>query len=449
MASRVGAFVAAELPALAGARALLAVSGGADSCAMAGLMLSGGIVARGSMLAHFDHRLRGEGESRRERQAVDTLAARLRVPAVHGSWARPVPGEAAAREARYAFLRDAALSAGAAGVVTGHTGDDQAETVLMRILRGAGVHGLAGMRADASWPGGGAPLRVWRPLLCLTRDETRAWCVANAIVWHDDPSNDERRYLRNRVRHDVLPAMERCTPDLRTSLAGLALRARAVADATDLAVRAALASKEHTGGSVRLSRDELRTMPPELVPYAFRAALIDLLGDARDVGRVHYAAFARAVAGRTGAECRFPRGLVLRVDADAIVLSAGPVAEATIAPGFERPLPFTGEAGAWRLSIAPVREGGAADIVAPPGAIVRGRRPGDRVKPRGMGGRHRKLQDVLVDRKVPRRLRDAMPVIAVGADVLWTPYGASEVDGEGEAYRVAAAPIGPGVTAHR
>jgi tRNA(Ile)-lysidine synthetase-like protein len=146
---------------------------------------------------------------------------------------------------------------------------------------------------------------------------------------------------------------------------------------------------------------------------------------------------ARAAAAATGSTYQLPRGVVVTVDSDAVIVSRGPL-EATVIPeGFAAPLPFAGVAGGWRISVQPVASG----LLLPARAVVRGRRPGDRMRPRGFGG-SRKLQDVYVDRKVPRRLRDSAPVVALGGDVFWTPFAAAAPYDGGTAYAIEACTVG-------
>lgn len=161
------------------------MSGGADSTALAVLAVAHGLDAT---LVHVDHGLRpgSEVEARMVAALAAALGARFRSERI--TVTRGSNLEARAREARYAVL--------ASDVLTGHTADDQAETVLVNLLRGAGLSGLAGMR-----PG------VRRPLLALRRSETAALCADLGLRTVIDPSNDDRRFLRNRVRHELLPLM--------------------------------------------------------------------------------------------------------------------------------------------------------------------------------------------------------------------------------------------------
>lgn len=438
LAQRVRAYAAEQTPALAGERVVLAASGGADSMAMAGLLCEAGLASSATaVVAHFDHRLRGEGAAIRDRAAVEELCRRYGLPLETGAWEEPRKGEAAAREARYRFLGEVAGRRSAAAVVTGHTLDDQVETVMLHMMRGSGPYGLAGMAPDAPWPlGGKLSPRLMRPLLCIEREETRAYCAARGLRYVDDESNDDASFLRNRVRRDLLPQLDEMSPDARRTVAQLAEKTRAGIVTLERAVAHALL--EQSSDFVRLSRGALREMTSELAPYAYRQALVALLGDARDFSRRHFALMSQAVDGTTGSMLRLPRGAVLTVDPDAIVLSIGELRVPPVAVEIEEPLPFTGRLGVWHLAIAPADGAGeGAVLAAPAGTVVRARRPGDRIQPRGMAG-HKKLQDYYVDRKVPRRERDAAPVVACGGDVLWTPFGAAEDAAEGTRYRIAA-----------
>lgn len=413
---------------------VVAVSGGGDSCALLALLCETRAVAPERVVAaHFDHRLRGESASRDETRAVRALCDRYGVRVEIGAWEAPVATEAAAREARYAFLSDVARRHGAAAVATGHTSDDQVETVLMHALRGAGLYGLAGMTAVSPWPL--APHegpRLLRPLLALSRAETHAYCDALGIAYVDDASNRDTAYLRNRVRRDLLPAIDALTPDGRRAILRLADEARAALQAIAPVADALLVDD---GGGVRISRAVLRGLPPGLRPHVHRRALARLLGDARHFDRRHYALLARVHDARTGSTFELPRGIVATVDAGHVVLSVGPLDAPRVDPGVVRAVPFEGTIGAWRLAVAASeREDG---VRLPAGAVVRARRPGDRIAPRGMRG-HKKLQDYYVDRKVPRREREGAPVIAVGGDVLWTPFGGAATWDEGAWYAVRA-----------
>jgi tRNA(Ile)-lysidine synthase len=415
---------------------VVAVSGGADSCALLALLCETAVVPRDRILvAHFDHRLRGEDDARADLRAVESLCARYGVPLETEAWNAPVAKEAAAREARYAFLADVAAKHGAGVVVTGHTADDQVETVVMHALRGAGLYGLAGMAVSSWWPfvSQDGP-RLVRPLLGVSRDETHAYCAARAIAFSVDASNADHRFLRNRIRGTVLPAVDAAMPEGRTAILALADEARAGIEAIIPVVDALIVDDD--AGRVRIARAGLRSLAPALVAHAYRRALLRLLGDAREFEQRHYAILARAHAGRTGSTFEMPRGVVATVEYDAVVLSIGVLPRAVIDGTVEHALPFIGVLGGWRIEVLASGDGDGPHVLAlPDGAVVRGRRAGDRIQPRGMRG-HKKLQDYYVDRKVPRRERDAAPVIAAGGDVLWTTFGSAQPRIGGRLYAV-------------
>ena len=179
-------------------------------------------------VAHFDHQLREPAETAADRQFVEELAAAAGVPIVSG--AGDVPArvrerketvEEAARNLRYCFLAAEAGRAGADAVAVGHTQDDRAETVLMHIVRGSGLDGLADMARAVGWPFGEGP-EIARPLLGLSREETRRYCVESGIEPRDDPTNELLVATRNRVRHEVLPALRAINPRIEEALCRLA-----------------------------------------------------------------------------------------------------------------------------------------------------------------------------------------------------------------------------------
>ncbi len=231
-----------------GSRVLVAVSGGADSVA---LLLALRSVAREFGIdvraAHLHHRLRG-AEADADLASVRELCARLDVPLEWARWnararmkRRGGSGQAGLRALRRAFLAGAARRAGAVAIATAHTADDQLETVLMRLLRGTGLTGLAGMR-----PRRGAWIK---PLLEATRAEVEADLRAQGVPWRDDRSNESRAYLRNRLRHEAIPALLGALAPGPAAVSTPAPEARAA-----LARRVARAANEARGASDLLER---------------------------------------------------------------------------------------------------------------------------------------------------------------------------------------------------
>jgi len=236
---------------------VVACSGGADSLALLALSVDAEL---SPVAVHVDHGLRPGSE--READAVAAAAARLGA----SFDARRVlvePGsnlEARARAARYAALEAARAEHGATAVLVAHTADDQAETVLLNLLRGSGSAGLAGMPVRRG--------RVVRPLLAVRRAEVRAECARRQLVPVDDPSNEDRAHRRNWIRHDVLPLLERgAGRDLTPVLTRQAEVLRAESDFLDALARAAWPGE--AGARAR----DLARLPDPLARRAVRAWL--------------------------------------------------------------------------------------------------------------------------------------------------------------------------------
>ena len=367
---------------------------------------------------HVDHGLRGA-----EGAAEAALVGRVASEVGAGFVTRAVtvaPGpdlESRARRARYQALRAMARQVGAATIATAHTRDDQVETLLMRLLRGAGRRGLGGMR-----PGRGGLLR---PLLGATRADVRRFLAERALPFAIDRSNADLRHLRNRVRRLLVPLLEaEFNPRLGPSLAALAASLRDEDDllASLAAVRLAMQCDPE---GLRLPPDE----PPALARRMVRGWL-DAEGcrapSAAHVERI--VALARR-AGRGAVAVPGP-GRVLR-EGDRLVYRPGRAPRSVpfalpLEPGASAAHP----SGAWQLVLTAPRPRTAdeplpgdaghalfdADLL-PAALEVRPPAPGDRVTIPGVGTR--KLQDVLVDAKIPREARPTVPILVGAGEILW------------------------------
>ena len=224
-------------------RLLAAVSGGPDSMCLAHAVARVLRRWRGAPaqflfagLAYIDHGIRPSDVVAMERTLVEATAGRLGVPFFTDAADTPDLArregrslEDAARTARYRLLARLAADAGADMVLTGHTRSDQAETVMLRLIRGTGVHGLAAMRLVSGWPVGEGP-RLVRPLLAVSRSQTAVYCAALSLQPATDQENASPRYRRNRIRRDVLPVIADINPRIEQALARLAERSAPVSD---------------------------------------------------------------------------------------------------------------------------------------------------------------------------------------------------------------------------
>lgn len=219
-----------------GDKIVAAVSGGADSCALLLVLAELKDVLGVSIhVGHLHHGLRGR-DADEDLEFVQRLAQSLNLPFSSERVSVPAIMEAdalseetAGRKARYAFLCTLAREIGANRIATGHTSTDQAETVLMRVLRGTGLEGLGGIPpvATAPDPAGGPPIPVIRPLINVSRSETEEFCKSHGIQFRTDPSNLDTSLLRNALRLELMPLLRRkCNPHLDTALCNLAELAR-------------------------------------------------------------------------------------------------------------------------------------------------------------------------------------------------------------------------------
>lgn len=429
---------------LPGDRVIVAVSGGPDSVALAHLLHrlapEWGLSLH---LFHMDHALRGAA-SRADAAYVAELARSLSLPlttvALKAGELEREPGslEANARRRRYAEIRRLAAAIGAQRVATGHSRNDQAETVLMRMLRGSGSTGLAGIPPVREEGG----LVIIRPLLTCTRAEIEEYCRAHKLAPRLDASNLQQDFLRNRIRHELLPLLaERYDEAVVDHLAQMAelLREedRLLADLAQQArARCGWREERTPSGELAVELDGPRLVqePPALARRVVRMAVQRVAG-------AEYAPGLPAVnrvlelAGRTDGSHRLdlPQGVCLTVEYGRCRF-ARIVGESTPRDG-QWQLVLGGETRIPELGLRVYTEVVPAAAVAGaeppdeawldrdrlPGRLaIRLRQPGDRLWPVGMEG-SKKLQDILVDAKVPRARRDRLPLLVAGDAVVWVP----------------------------
>ena len=416
-----------------GGRVLVALSGGADSVALLHILreleAAAEVVVAG--VAHFNHQLRGDAADADERFCRE-LAAGLGIPievasadvrAIARTARRSI--EDAARTARYAFFEAAADRLAADAIAVGHSLDDQAETFLLRLIRGAGARGLGGIRPRVG--------RVIRPLLEISRDDLRAYAAERRLAFREDASNEDVSIPRNRVRHRLMPLLRECSPGVADALAREAELARTDEDflgraAIDFAASVVLVSRR----GIEVDAGAVAGAHPAIASRVVREAL-EKAAPGRFFGHDHLRAVV-ALAQGAGAEVSVP-GLTVRRVGGRMLFAAAEPADRPFSNSFCVPLSIPGEVALprWRVSaeaIAGLEQPGAlrarnrlVAVAAAPLKLplaVRSRQPGDRFRPLGMQGRARKLQDFLVDRKVARNERDTLPLVVDSDDrIVW------------------------------
>jgi len=403
-----------------GESVLVAVSGGADSVGLLHLLHALAPSWRLTLhVVHVDHGLRPESAA--DAAFVRDLGARLGVPVeVERVHVGPGSVEAAARAARYAALEAWAERLGAARIAVGHTLDDQAETVLMRMLDGAGVRGLAAIPPVRG--------RIIRPLVEIRREALRALLTAEGVAWVEDPSNRDPKFLRNRIRHELLPLLAASyATDVIEALARVARLAREAVNALDHTATLELQRLTHeTPHAITLSRSALAALPPSVGAEVLRQAA------ARLGSRAPLRAWAHRGLRRVLAEPPPRRafrlgGLNVEVSGDRLRVGArpGPALPPRVlsVPG-RLELPEIDSVLEARLRpAAGYVLSRAADQVAfdaagvPRTLLVRARRRGDRLL--AFGGGERRLKSLLIDAGVPRWDRNRLPLVEADGQILW------------------------------
>lgn len=371
-----------------------AISGGADSVALlfACYLLKEklGITLEA---AHFNHHLREE-ESDRDEAFVVGLCDRYDIP-LHLGGGEIIPGkkglEAAARDARYAFLRSLPGK-----IATAHTADDNAETVLMHLIRGTGLKGLGGI----------TPIHgnVIRPMLNVTRRDVEAfleeWCLGHM----EDSSNETDAFLRNRIRHHVMPLLAQENPKIAESLSQMALRLRL--DEEFLS--------QQINSTTLPTVESLKTMPKALRSRALEAFLKE--SGVKEPEDSHIALVEALVfSEKPSARASLPGGVTIAREYDRLVCL--PEMEMLV----ERVLPCPGELllPGLRITCEPAREAihtPEAFTVCPVGEIrIRSRKSGDSMR---ISGGSRSLKKLFIDRKIPAARRPRIPVVCDDAGIL-------------------------------
>ena len=369
---------------------ICAVSGGADSMALLFAMY----LMREKLhirleAAHFNHGLRGP-ESDRDEAFVRQFCDRYEIP-LHCERGAVEPGpkglEAAAREARYRFLESLSGK-----IATAHTADDNAETVLMHLVRGTGLKGLGGI----------TPVRgkVIRPMLTVTRREVQAFLEEYHVTYVTDSTNEEDDFLRNRLRHRVMPLLQQENPRLSENISAMALQLRQDEQALQI-----LAGEELPPVS------QLRQLPDALQSRLIAAFLVR--SGVKEPERSHIdQARSLVYSDNPSARAQFPGGVRICRDYDRLRLWQ----EAEVWQPVALPVPGCVELNGWRITAAAAHSAKAHFTFCPQGTVyLRPRQPGDTMR---LPGGTKSLKKLYIDRKIPAHLRPELPVLADDAGVI-------------------------------
>ncbi len=445
---------------LFGARLVVGVSGGPDSLAL----LIGTLDVRDALkldivVAHFDHHLRpASGE---DAAFVEALCQRYDVPFAlgHGELVGsdgegPSGVEERSRISRYGFFSDVVDRTGSMAVLVGHTALDQTETRLLHIARGSGLRGLRGMTPDSQVKlPSGAAVRVIRPLLSCTRDDTVQFCRARGQEPRIDPTNADVTYARNRLRQEIVPALLIVNPGIDAALSRLA---RTATDADDF-IEAELDRRlpdliTRTSDSTEIGRGPWRALPRALKRALVRRIAASL-HPGSDIGADAVEKVLNAIdSAPTGSQLTLADAQILRIHHDRAIFetagrSRGRLSQSTICltdesitpidpiPGFDRlagPNRRGSESGQlglrirhrstacdrrrgdkWHVDVDRAKLGDSTTV------LVRSRKNGDFLFPEGLDGR-KKVQDLLVDAKIPREDRDSIPILTTAdGRIVW------------------------------
>ena len=412
---------------------IVAVSGGADSVALLDLLATLPHYSLRLIVAHLNHLLRG-AESDADEQFVRGLASRYSLPCevrrVHvRSLAQKsrLSLEEAGRQVRYAFFEELRQHYGATAVAVAHHADDQAETFLLRLLRGSGTDGLAAMSPRSG-------RAIIRPLLGLRRDELRTHLAVQGLTFREDSSNQDHSFLRNRVRLELLPLLATYNPAIS---ARLAATADLLGEDEQLLVQNAHATwlqlATEGDGWAALPKELVQQQPMAMRMRLYRTALTAVSGDLRRIERKHCLALDELLqTGQNGKRIALPKGLTALLVNDHLLFAhrerlhlQPPKAITITGPGrydLENGLQLLVE-----QAVAPTTWNDLPPHVsyfdeqtAPFPWELRPVRGNDRLEPLGMNG-SRLARDILIDTKLPRHLRPCLPLLLYKGTPLWLP----------------------------
>lgn len=429
LVSRVEKAIRQQCLFLSGDTLVVALSGGADSTALLDILSRLQGYNLRLIATHLNHCLRG-AESDADQEFCRLLAARYAIPfETRRVDIRKMAEdnrlnlEDAGRCARIDFFDEIRIKYGAAAVALAHHADDQAETVLMRLLRGSGMTGLSGM-AFRNTRG------YVRPLLEINREEIEQYLRSCSLKWCEDTSNGDTSYLRNRIRHQLLPLLEEYNPAIR---AGLAATASIISgdDALlrDLTEQEFCRSCRLEEGRAVFSRAHLVSIHPALSRRLLRYTLLQLTDGLEGILQCHIESILNILASKhPNSHVALPRGVTALREYDTLIIARSEHSTSVadyelLIDGPDRyQLPWGGSITVALTDSTDIpRETTALLLdgaVAPFPWSVRTFRHGDRMMPFGMSGR-KKVKDIFIDKKIPQSVRRQIPLLLSNNKLLW------------------------------
>lgn len=466
LTSRVVAYITRHALLQVGDCVVIGVSGGSDSVCLAHLLLHLAPQFRLRLhVAHLNHELRGDASDADARHVSELARAwglpctveRVDVNSIAAMHRLSL--EEAARQARYAFLAGIAQQTGAQRIAVGHHADDQAETVLMHFLRGSGVAGMRGMlpsmplsdyRASPERASkvSAEEVVLIRPLLGERRAEIEDYCAQNALETRFDRSNSDTSFHRNRLRHELLPILRQINPGIDRVLVHTAevmagdfeILAEATRSALDRVELDPVLGPDGAIAEVRFSLAAWRQLPVGLQRSMTRAAVTRLRRTLRNINWEHIdAAVHVGREGSTGDSATIAAGLALTVEYDRLRIGPEGVASPGPGPRVQERVPLhapgltdIGEGWRVRVELWPLEELAQAYAanddpwtayldagVVGPQLALRPRQPGDRFQPLGLGGHSARVNEFMINAKIPASDRATWPLL-IGADgIVW------------------------------
>jgi tRNA(Ile)-lysidine synthase len=413
-----------------GFRVLAMLSGGPDSVCLVHA-LHELIGAERLHVLHVNHGLRA-GADDEERFCVDfceRLGLALSIervdwragPAASGGPAATSGNlEALAREARYAAAERVRSAEGLDLIATGHTATDQVETILYRLVSSPGRRALLGMKARRE--------ALIRPLLGVTRDQTRAYCVRAGLSWREDESNMDPGFARNRIRHRVLPELRLVHPAADSNVLATAAELTDESEFLEQAVDEAIEAIAAGGHPPSVDSVQLASLPAPLRRLIVRRLAEHAAGGLLSLGSTEVAAVEQLATAGGSAQLDLGQG-VRAVSEYGLIRFVRAAPPPPVAPAL-LPVPGRCRFGEWELVCTLEDRPGAATELGSPDApaldagllartlTVRRWAEGDRMRPLGLGGT-KSLQDLFVDRKVPRSLRATLPIVESDGEIAW------------------------------